>query len=92
MERMGQTKKRSSDDEKTPKQKRSKRSSSETMDFVRQKLELDKENLVAESEEKRNENAILQNLIGQKQQMMAQQITIFNKIINKSNSIVLELI
>ena len=63
METMGQTKKRSSDNEKAPKQKRSGRSNSETMDYLRQKLELDKKNLAAEREEKRNQNAILMNLI-----------------------------
>ena len=47
METMGQTKQRISDDEEAPKQKRSRRSNSETMDFLRQKLELDKKNLAA---------------------------------------------
>ena len=55
------------------------------MDYLRQKLELNKENLAAEHEEKRNQNAILMNLIGQRQQMMARQMTIFREIINKSN-------
>ena len=62
---MGQIKKRCYDDEKAPKQKRWRRSNSETMDFLRQKLEFDEENLVAEHEEKRNQNAILMNLIVQ---------------------------
>ena len=55
------------------------------MDFLRQKLELVEENLVAEREEKRNQNAILMNLIGQQQQMMAQQMAVFREIINKNN-------
>ena len=82
---MGQTKKRCYDDEKAPKQKRWRRSNSETMDFLRQKLELDGENLVAEHEEKRNQSAILMNLIGQQQQIMAQQMAVFKEIINKNN-------
>ena len=85
METMGHTKKRSSDDEKAPKQKRSRRSNSETMDFLRQKLELDKDNLALEREEKRNQNVILINSIGQPQQMMAQKMAIFREIINKNN-------
>ena len=84
-ETMGQTKKQCYDDEKAPKQKRWRRSNSETMDFLRQKLELVEENLVAEREEKRNQNAILMNLIGQQQQMMAQQMAVFREIINKNN-------
>ena len=87
-----QTKKRSSDDEKAAKQKRWRRSNSETMNIVRQKLELGKDNFAAERDEKRNQNAILMNLIGQQQQMMAQQWTIFREIINKNNQIILAVI
>ena len=47
------------------------------MEFLRQKFELDKENLEADREEKRNQNANLMNLINQQQQMMAQQTAIF---------------
>ena len=47
METKGQAKKRISHDEEAPKQKRSRRSNSETMDFLRQKLVLDKKNLAA---------------------------------------------
>ena len=55
------------------------------MDYLRQKLELNKDNLATEREEKRNQNAILMNLIGQRQQIMARKMTIFREIINKSN-------
>ena len=85
METIGQTKKWSSDDEKYPKQEHSRRSNSETMDFLRQKLELDKENLIAEQEEKRNQNAILMNLIDQQHQMITRQLAIFREILNKNN-------
>ena len=50
-----------------------------------QKLWILWDNFVAERDEKRNQNAILMNLIGQQQQMMAQQWTIFREIINKNN-------
>ena len=53
------------------------------LDFLRQKL--DKENLAAEREEKRNQNAILLNLIGEQQQMMTHQTAIFRKIMNKND-------
>ena len=55
------------------------------MDFLRQKLELDKENLIAEQEEKRNQNAILMNLIDQQHQMITRQLAIFREILNKNN-------
>ena len=63
---VSQTKKRSSVDGKAPKQKRSRRSNSQTMEFLIQ-LELDKENIAHEREEKQNHNAILMNLIFQEQ-------------------------
>ena len=85
METNDQTRKQRSDDEKAPKQKHSRRSNSETMGFLKQKLELDKENLVAEREEKRNQNPILMNLIGQQQQMMAQIMFILREIIHINN-------
>ena len=44
-----------------------------------------KEDLAAEREEKRNENAILISLIGQQQQMMTQLMAVFREIINKNN-------
>ena len=56
METMGQTKKRSSDNEIIWTYNVYK-----AMDYLRQKLELDKKNLAAEREEKRNQNAILMN-------------------------------
>ena len=55
------------------------------MDFLRQKLESDKDNFAAELEEKRNQNAISMSLISQQQQMMAQQMVIFKEIMNKNN-------
>ena len=64
METMGQTRKRSSGEEDAHnRQKHSRRSNSEIMEFLSQKIELDKENLEADREEKRNQNAILMNLI-----------------------------
>ena len=63
---VSQTKKRSSVDGKAPKQKRSRRSNSQTIEFLIQ-LELDKENLAHEREEKQNYNAFLMNLIVQEQ-------------------------
>ena len=49
MEKIDQTKKQSLDDEKAPKQKRSRRSNSETMGFLKQKLELDKRTAMVRS-------------------------------------------
>ena len=87
METMGQTRKRNSGEEDAHnRQKRSRRSNSEIMEFLRQKIELDKENLEADREEKRNQNAILMNLINQQQQMMAQQTAIFRELLNNKNN------
>ena len=87
METMGQTRKRNSSEEDAHnRQKRSRRSNSEIMEFLRQKIELDKENLEAGREEKRNQNAILMNLINQQQQMMAQQRAIFREFLNNKNN------
>ena len=86
METMGQTRKQNSGEEDAHnRQKRSRRSYSKIMEFLRQKIELDKENLEADREEKRNQNAILMNLINQQQQMMAQQTAIFRELLNKNN-------
>ena len=64
METMGKTRKRNSGEEDAHnRQKCSRRSNTEIMEFLRQKIELDKENLEADQEEKRNQNAILMNLI-----------------------------
>ena len=87
METMGQTRKRNSGEEDAHnRQKRSRRSNSEITEFLRQKIELDKENLEADREEKRNQNAILMNLINQQQQMMAQQTAIFGELLNNKNN------
>ena len=87
METMGQTRKRNSGEEDAHnRQKCSRRSNSEIMEFLRQKIELDKENLEADREEKRNQNAILMNLINQQQQMMAQQTAIFRELLNNKNN------
>ena len=56
------------------------------MGFSRQKIESDKENLEADGEEKRNQNAILMNLINQQQQMMARQTAIFRELLNNKNN------
>ena len=55
IETMYQTKNWSSDDEKAPKEKYSRRSNLETMDFLRQRLEL-KENLAGERKKKTKKN------------------------------------
>ena len=87
METMRQTRKRNSGEEDAQnRQKRSRRSNSEIMEFLRQKIELDKENFEADREEKRNQNAILMNLINQQQQMMAQQTAIFRELLNNKNN------
>ena len=87
METMGQTtKQNSSEEDAHNRQKRSRRSNSEIMEFLRQKTELDKENLEADREEKRNQNAILMNLIDQQQQMMAQQTAIFRELLSNKNN------
>ena len=87
METMGQTRKQNSGEEDAHnRQKRSRRSNSEIMEFLRQKIELDKENLEADREEKRNQNATLMNLINQQQQMMAQQTAIFRELLNNKNN------
>ena len=87
METMGQTRKRNSGEEDAHnRQKHSRRSNSEIMEFLRQKIELDKENLEADQEEKRNQNAIFMNLINQQQQRMAQQTAIFRELLNNNKN------
>lgn len=86
MESMGQTRKRNSCEEEVPSTKRSRRSNSDTMEFLRQKLELDKQNVEADREEKRNQSSLLINLINQQQQMMAQQTAIFRELLNNKNN------
>ena len=87
METMGQTRKRNSGEEDAHnRQKRSRRLNSKIMEFLRQNIELDKENLEADREEKRNQNVILMNLINQQQQMMAQQTAIFRELLNNKNN------
>ena len=56
------------------------------MEFLRQKIELDKENLEVDRKEKRNQNAILMNLINQQQQMMDQQTAIFRELLNNEDN------
>ena len=86
METMGQTRKQNSGEaDAQNRQKCSRRSNSEIIEFLRQKIELDKENLEADREKKSNQNAILMNLINHQQQMMAQQTAIFRELLNKNN-------
>ena len=56
------------------------------MEFLRQKIELDKENLESDREEKRNQNAVLMIFINQQQLMMAQQTAIFRELLNNKNN------
>ena len=80
METMWQTPNRHNAGEK--KERRAKRSSSDTLEFLNKKLEMDKENRRAELEQRRNQNIMFANLIQTQQQMMAQQMAMFQKMMN----------
>ena len=80
METMGQTANRHKAGEK--KARRPKRSSSEMLEFLNKKLEMDKENRRAELEQRENQNIMFANLIETQQQMMAQQMAIFQEMMN----------
>lgn len=80
METMGQTANRHKAGEK--KERRAKRSSSDTLEFLNKKLEMDKENRRAELEQRQNQNIMFANLIQTQQQMMAQQMAMFQEMMN----------
>ena len=80
MENMGQTANRHNAGEK--KESRAKRSSSDTLEFLNKKLEMDKENRRAELEQRQNQSIMFANLIQTQQQMMAQQIAMFQEMMN----------
>lgn len=81
MESMGQTAER----KKKGKERAPKRSGSETMDFLREKLEMDRQNKQMEREAQANQTMLMANLINTQQQMMAQQMAIFQELMNKKN-------
>ena len=80
METMGQTAKRHKAGEK--KERREKRSSSDTLEFLNKRLEMDKENCSAELEQRQIQNIMFANLIETQQQMMAQQMAMFQEMMN----------
>ena len=80
METMGQTANRYKAGEK--KERRAKQSSSDTLEFLSRKLEMDKENRRAELEQRQNQTIMFDNLIQTQQQMMAQQMAMFQEMIN----------
>ena len=80
MKTMGQTANRHKAGEK--KERRAKRSSSDTLEFLNKKLEMDKENRRAELEQRQNQNIMFANLIQTQQQMMAQQMAMFQEMMN----------
>ena len=79
METMGQTAKRHKAGEK--KERREKRST-DTLEFLNKKLEMDKENRSAELEQRQIQNIMFANLIETQQQMMAQQMAMFQEMMN----------
>ena len=80
MKTMGQTADRHKADEK--KERRAKRSSSDTLEFLNKKLEMDKANRRAEVEQRQNQNIMFANLIQTQQKMMAQQMAMFQEMKN----------
>ena len=80
METMGQTADRHKADEK--KERRAKPSSSDTLEFLNKKLEMDKANRRAEFEQRQNQNVMFANLIQTQQKMMAQQMAMFQEMKN----------
>ena len=54
----------------------------QTLEFLNKKLEMDKESRRAELEQRQNQNIMFANLIQTKQQMMAQQMAMFQENMN----------
>ena len=77
METMGQTANRHKARQK--KEKKAKRSS---LEFLNKKLEMDKENRRTEPEQRQKQNIMFANLIQTQQQMMAQQMALFQEMNN----------
>ena len=77
MKTMGQTANRHKAGEK--KERRAKQSSSDTSEFLKQKLEMDKQDRRAELEQRQNQNIMFANLIQTHQQMMAKQMAMFQE-------------
>ena len=69
MEKMGETRKRKSD-ENSPPEKRSRRTSSDTLTYLREKMEMDKENKQVELEERRAALAMMNNFMHQQTEQM----------------------
>ena len=69
MEKMGETRKRKSD-ENSPPEKRSRRTSSDTLTYLREKMEMDKENKQVELEERRAALAMMNNFMHQQTELM----------------------
>ena len=62
---MGQTRKRNSKEDCPKKMHRNRRSNSESSEFLREKMELDKENKKMEYEEKQNQNNLIMAVLHQ---------------------------
>ena len=88
MESMSETAERKNTKKET--QTGRKRSGSETIDFLRQKLEIDQETQKFEREAQERQsnmqNQLLANLLHSQQQMMAQQMLLMQELINKNQN------
>ena len=88
MERFGETRKRKSNDDEDESPKHSRRSSSDTLTFLREKLEIDKENRRMEREERvaqRTEAQQQQNIMQQQFNALSQQTAILKMLAEKMN-------
>ena len=85
MEHRAETAARNKTDQ--PKDKPQKRSSSDTVDFLREKMHFDQENRQKDRELQQNQanvqNQILANLLQTNQQMMAQQTFLMKELLKK---------
>ena len=84
-ESMGQTKKRNSEED-CPKMKRSRHCNSETFEFLREKMELDKENRKMEFEEKRNQNNLVMAMLHQQMYMQQRMLAVIKFLAEKKEN------
>ena len=80
MKTLGQTANRNKAGER--KERRAKRSSPDTLEYLNKKLETDEENRRAELQQRQNQNIMFLNLIQTQQQMMAQEMAMFQEMMN----------
>ena len=90
LESMGQTRKRNFEEDCPKTMKRNRRPNSETLEFLREKMELDKESKKMEYEEKRNQNNLIMAMLHQQNQqqmyMQHQMLAVMKSLAEKKKT------